>query len=310
MHFLVVPSIREEHLKTFIDQWREEDHLLTINLDNLIVIEDNKEKTFNLDIQHHYSWKEIDEDLKGDSFMISRKDSAIRCYGFLVAYRLGATHIFTLDDDCYPIPGENFFTTHMSNVELASHWTETAGVRTRGIPYYNKGRLTNVVANMGLWDGVPDYDAVQTLSGQEKLTLPLTTRIMPHSQYMPVCGMNLMFKREVAVLSYFPLMDEYKRFDDIWFGIIFKKICDHLRLLISCGRPFVNHMRASDPFTNLIKESKGIQLNETFWQDVDAIPLTADTPIGCMIEVGNALMARDGYLRRLGEAIKVWVRYF
>jgi reversibly glycosylated polypeptide/UDP-arabinopyranose mutase len=315
MNFLVIPSIREHCLKDFMEQWKP--HLKDTDLwQNIIVIEDNAEKTFNLNLKHHYSWKEIDEDLKEDGWIISRRDSAIRSYGFLMAYRLGAKYIFTLDDDCYPEPNENLL-NHIDKIESTPAWTESIlGMRTRGIPYFNLGRLKNVVANMGLWTNVPDYDSIQALYKRETEPFQptVTDRIIPVGQYFPLCGMNFCFKREVAVLSYFALMGEnspFRRFDDIWFGIIFKKICDHLGFLISVGHPFIHHSRASNPFTNLIKEAPGIQFNEEFWQVIDRISLKGITPQECMNEVGEALISeKNDYLQRLGNAIMVWVRYF
>lgn len=313
MNCLVVPSVREDCLMKFIEKWKPHQSDL---LQNLIVIEDNKEKTFKLDLQHHYSWKEIDDDLREDSWIISRKDSAIRSYGFIIANRLKADYIFTLDDDCYPEEGENIL-QHISKIESSPAWTESIlGMRTRGIPYRNLGKLNNVVASIGLWTGVPDYDAIQTLSTKDSKDFrpPCNIdRILPIGQYFPLCGMNFAFKKEVAVLSLFALMGEkfvFRRFDDIWFGIIFKKICDHLNLLIACGHPLIKHSRASDPFVNLVKESQGIKYNEIFWEEIDKIKLEKNTPRECMKEIGeNLQIHHDSYLAKLGEAILIWLKY-
>jgi len=124
----------------------------------------------------------------------------------------------------------------------------------------------------------------------------------------------LLWKEEVTPLTYFALMGEnspYRRFDDIWFGVIFKKICDHLGLLISCGRPFVRHSRASDPLVNLVKEAPGVGFNETFWEKVDGIVLKAPSPAECMLEVGEGLQRLpDPYMAKLGKAIGVWAGLF
>lgn len=318
MNTLVVPTIRENHIKDFLSNWKGE-------FDNIIIIEDNPEKTFDLNIEHHYSWKEIEEDLKDNNWIISRRDSAIRSYGFLVAYRLGADYIFTLDDDCYKIE-DNFVKKHIDRIEYTPKWTEsTMGFRTRGIPYKNLGKLSNVVANVGLWTNIPDLDGVQGLANPiEGFIPPESDRIIPRGQYAPICGMNLCFKKEVAVLSYFPLMGEnspFKRFDNIWFGIIFKKICDHLGYNISCGRPYIEHKKASSPFVNLIKESPGLLFNEDFWPVIDRIDLKGNNPRDCMKEIGEFLSnieclsntkdnAHYTYLNTLGKAILVWITLF
>lgn len=313
MNLLIVPSIRETSMKNFIDSWKSFEEEL---IDNLIVVEDNATKIFNLGMKHHYSWQEIEGDLGEDSWIISKQDSAIRCYGFLVAYRLGAEYIMTLDDDCYPIQGEKFQVTHVKNIEQSPRWTELIlGMRTRGFPYENLGTLDNVVANVGLWTGVPDLDAVHSLTyATSNFEPPPWNRILPIRQYFPYCGMNFAFKREVAVLSYFPLMGQnspFSRFDDIWFGIIFKKICDHLGLLVSCGHPFVYHSKASNKFMNLVKEAPGIKFNEEFWKIIDDIKLKGNTAKNCMKEIGESLRGNDNeYLKKLGLAIIIWTQYF
>jgi reversibly glycosylated polypeptide/UDP-arabinopyranose mutase len=311
---LVVPSNREECLQRFLKAWEGVEP---------IVIEDGPQKTFKIDVKHHYSWAEIDADLKDKAWVISRRDGAVRCYGFLVAYRLGEPYIFTTDDDCFPITEEHFFKEHARKMGKTAAWAGTVlGFRTRGIPYRNLGTIKNVVASIGLWKGVPDIDSVDSLqivsnepnADWDKWQPSPSDRLLPYGQYFPISSMNLAFKREIAVLSFFPLSGEgypFRRFDDIWFGIILKKICDHLRLNIAVGHPYVRHLRASDPFVNLVKEAPGIAANETFWETIDAIPLTATTPAGCMLEVGNRLCHNDdAYLKKLGEAIKVWVGLF
>ena len=70
MNLLVVPSVREASLKEFIHRWMPFEKKL---IDDLIVIEDNPAKTFRLSINHHYSWKEIEDDL-GENLKVVRGD--------------------------------------------------------------------------------------------------------------------------------------------------------------------------------------------------------------------------------------------
>lgn len=308
MNILVVPTIRKDCIVKFLDAWESE------GFDEIIVVEDNPTKTFKLGINHHYSWKEIEEEWGDHSWVFSRRDSAIRSFGFWKAYQLGAEVTFTLDDDCYP--WENFTDTHLKNLNETPQWDELIpGLRTRGLPYFNKGKL-DVVANVGLWTKIPDFDAIN------QLTNPITNfdpgikknRVMPHGQYFPFTGMNFCFRRKVAVMSYFPLMGEgqpYRRFDDIWFGIIFKKICDHLNYYITSGHPYVEHLKASHPLVNLVKEAPGIKANEDFWEIVDRVELIHKTSRDCMFEMGEALyLSEDAYVRQLGQAITIWTSHF
>jgi reversibly glycosylated polypeptide/UDP-arabinopyranose mutase len=310
MRALVVPTIRLASIKNFLDLWNP-----VKDWDVTIIVEDNPEKTFDIDVDYHFSWKDIDNDLLEDSWIISRRDSSIRSYGFYKAYQMGADYIFTLDDDCLPLKNQKFCQEHVDNLEKTSKWCESVlGFRTRGIPYKNLGLLKNVVFSMGLWEGVPDFDAIHMLAdcvGPLRLT---ETRVMPRGQYFPFCGMNFAFKREVTPMCLFALMGQgspFGRFDDIWFGVICKKICDHLNYFITCGKPYIYHSKASDAFNNLVKEAPGIKFNENFWQIVDDIVLTGSTSVDCMKEIGDALEKQDEeYLKKFGKAIQIWSNLF
>lgn len=309
MNTLVVPTIRKDSISRFLEAWQHE-------FDNILVIEDNPEKTFEIDPKFgHYSWREIEEELGEKAWIISKRDSAIRSFGFWKAYQTGADYIFTLDDDCYPTVGR-FCQQHIDVLEKTPQWTYSVpNMRTRGLPYKNLGTLKNVMLNMGLWEGVPDLDGVQSLMQPiENFVPPLGNRIIPRGQYMPLCGMNVAFRREIAVLTYFPLMglnSPYGRFDDIWAGVILKKVCDHLDYQIACGEPFVLHERASNTFKNLIKEAPGIEVNETFWSRIEGIQLTTKDINGCVCQIGtNLAFNNDQYLSKLGTALITWASLF
>ena len=317
MEALVIPSIREHHLFGFLEAWKN------INV-HFFIIEDNPTKTFNdariKDIigeeYTHFSWKEIKDTLGDDDWVISHRDSAIRSFGFLMAHRFGFHYIYTLDDDCMPIGDPNqFIDDHQNAIYNHPKWTQSySDTRTRGLPYKNIGLLRNIVLNMGFWTGIPDLDSIQTLSEFQWEDKKLNTKIMPSGQYFPLCGMNLCFKEEIAPLMYFPLMGEgypYRRFDDIWCGIIMKKICDHLGLFVTCGPPYIDHRRASDPFVNLVKEAPGIAMNENFWKIIDDIELKGNDCLSCMYDIGCGLREeKDEYLSKLGQAIDIWTTLF
>jgi len=316
MKILVVPTIRENSAKEFIEAWKDE-----ADWDHIIFVEDNPNNTFKINQNEscsHCSWADIDKDFGGNSWIISRRDSAIRSYGFWKAHKMGADYIFTLDDDCRPLE-KGFCEKHINNIENTPRWESSIlGERLRGIPYFNLGSQKNIAFNMGLWQGVPDYDSVRSLSEgiPTDFKPPTHNRIIPHGSYFPFCGMNFSFKREMTPLTYFPLMgvnSPFSRFDDIWFGIIAKKICDHLGLLISVGGPAILHERASNVLNNLVKEAPGIKENETFWEAIDEIELESDTPLICMKEVSKWLCWKhfeDTYLGKLGMAMQLWCEFF
>jgi reversibly glycosylated polypeptide / UDP-arabinopyranose mutase len=314
---LVIPTNSENRVIGFLAAWSP------WPWDQVIVVQDapavnlelpeslGSEASERLEV---YSWAEIDE-LAPDPSVFSRQDSAIRSFGFWRAWLAGAEIVFTLDDDCYPTEND-FVATHRDNLYRTPVWISSVpGLRVRGLPYRNAGVLADVQVSMGLWRGIPDLDAVRTLTASE--LSPITgvpTRVMPSQQFFPMSGMNLAFRREVACLMYFPPMglgQPFRRFDDIWCGLMLQRICRHLRYSIVCGAPFVDHRRASDPFVNLVKEAPGIRFNEELWEAVDQLPLSASEPRDCMLEAGAWLSgADDPYVAAWGDAITAWCGLF
>jgi reversibly glycosylated polypeptide / UDP-arabinopyranose mutase len=311
---LVVPSCRAAGLEAFFRAWDGKG-----GWDEALVVEDGPVKTFPLPGGvHHYSWREVEATLGADAWVISRRDSACRCFGFLWAWWRGFDHVLTLDDDCCPHEGHGSLAAlHRLALERQPRWRSSVrGLRVRGIPYRNKGHLPGVVANVGLWSDNPDFDAPTSLvlgdgAGFEP---PGGSRVVPQGVYVPVCGMNLFLAREALPLFYFPPMGEgspFRRFDDIWAGVLAKKALDHLGWRLGVGEPFVRHRRASDPFVNLQKEAAGIAANETFWEAVDAVPLKSSDPVGAAHELGRGLAgSTDPYLAKLGAALQTWARLF
>jgi len=150
--------------------------------------------------------------------------------------------------------------------------------------------------------------------------------IVPHGAYHSFCGMNAMWRRDAIVLSYHMLMGKkvygatmtqlpFDRFGDIWCGIIQKKICDHLGWAVSSGTPYIHHDRASNPFTNLRKEANGIEVNEWFWEKIDAIDLSKLTnAASCYFSIGSQISLWGGehkeYWNMLGNAMMRWAVLF
>jgi hypothetical protein len=315
---LVVPTNSPERLAAFLTVWAP------WPWDRIIVVQDAPELDLIIpkllrkaadERLEAFSWLEIDSMLP-DPTIISRQDSSIRSFGFWRAWMAGAEIIYTLDDDCYPTE-DDFVGEHQGNLDRTPAWASSVpGMRVRGLPYRNLGVLRDVHVSVGLWRGCPDLDAITTLAGPDAsrcVGLP-NTRVMPSHQYFPMSGMNLAFRRNVACLMYFAPMGSgqpFSRFDDIWCGLVLQRICRHLGYSIVCGRPVVDHRRASDPLQNLVKEAPGIQANERLWETIDAITLSSRAPRQCMLEVGRALaLADDDYLVAWGRAITGWCGLF
>jgi reversibly glycosylated polypeptide/UDP-arabinopyranose mutase len=84
-------------------------------------------------------------------------------------------------------------------------------------------------------------------------------------------GMRCTCRELIGPALYFGLMGEGQpigRYDDMWAGWCSKVICDHVGIGCKTGLPYVWHSKASNPFTNLRKEYKGI-----FWQVGCSMPL-------------------------------------
>jgi hypothetical protein len=309
---LVVPSNRPDLLRPFTKTWREHEPW-----DAIVIVEDGPSRSDGVDADVHVCWNDIEAKLGVNESVICRRYGAVRVFGFLLAYEMGADVIYTLDDDCLPV--HPFIEGHRYNIMHTPKWVSSVpgGMRSRGLPYYDLGELLDVKISHGLWNNVPDLDAVQTLAQSECVQgylAPPGRQVIPAGTYFPFCSMNVAFTREATPLMYFPRMGAgtpYGRFDDIWCGVIAKRICDHLGWSVVTGEPHVYHTRASDTMSNLVKEAPGIARNETFWRDIEQVALTATTAAACMREVGQQLCEHtEPYMRDLGRDIVTWAGLF
>lgn len=339
---LVIPSIRAASFKRFIDEWHRCGLFKTVDL---ILIEDNPTRTIVSPnwISAHVSWKEMDDEFLWAKQIIPRRSDTIRSFGYWLAWKAGYEHTMTLDDDCYPdVSSLDLIADHLNALKPRTRWFNTLKEGDpRGLPYKNRGEQ-KIVLNHGLWTNVLDMDAPHQLVAPFEDGHDMTSTIVPNGMFFPMCGMSLCWRSEITVLLYHLLMGKmkagsvilkekcappdrddlyslpYDRFGDIHCGILLKKICDYLRLGVTTGVPYIHHDRASDPFTNLVKEANGIKVNEIFWERVDEVQLTGKTPVSCYIELGEAFEAGlmdtgidyPWYFRLLGSSMKKWADLF
>jgi len=320
---IVIPTIRN---LDFLKDWKRQ------FADCIgIIIEDHPKKEIDSPKKYftklfHYCWKDIDSDFGKKSWIFPRKNAGIRSYGFFKAYQLKIQNIITLDDDCFPVKGQSFVNDHLENLSLKApkKWFPTYPHRqfhyTRGVPYCIRD-ISEVVISHGLWSNILDFDAPTQLVNY-KLSIPLSfnfSEFIPKGYYFPMCSMNLAFKTKISPLMYFPLMGYndknlhwgYDRFDDIWAGVFAKKIIDHLDLAVVNGSPFVEHKKASNVFTNLLKEAKGIQTNEILYQNVDKVTLTSKTIVGSYKElIAKLELPKEDYFIKLKKAIEIWLNLY
>jgi reversibly glycosylated polypeptide/UDP-arabinopyranose mutase len=253
---VVVPTIREEKLNEFLVAW---DSLFKKHKVNLYIVRDGKNPTVN--------GESIKSVIGKYSSLIYNFNDGVRNLGFAKAYKDGMEIIISLDDDVLPcgdtiqdhldILGTQQPITYMNSVD---------DVYMRGFPYWARNEAT-VMFSHGVWNGVYDFDA----STQLVLGTPhLRHRKMPVPKgvLMPVCVMNVAFRREILPYYYqAPMFGDINRFADIWSGWEVKKAIDDLNMCMVTGYAKVNHNRASNPFVNLIKEARGVGMNEDYGKD-------------------------------------------
>jgi reversibly glycosylated polypeptide / UDP-arabinopyranose mutase len=324
---VVVPTIREECALRWIDEWKDD-----LRDARVIFVEDNPEPTFAISGAEHYSWRDFAE-LGGDEWIIPRRTSACRSYGFLKALQGDADIIWTTDDDCYPEEArkgsflrelESVFTTPPASGDVMDGWWNTissAGIYPRGYPY---GIRRQVMVHHGLWSNVPDLDGITQLANPGlRLGPAQRVDVVPDGAFFPFCIMNVAFRREATPLLYMLLMGQdqqgerwgFDRFDDIWAGLFLKKTADHLGWAITSGAPSVHHSRASDPHRNAELEAPGIRAHEDFWQHIRDVKLTGATPSECYAELAGAAGSfrggspREGYWMTLAAAMRLWAEH-
>jgi hypothetical protein len=343
---VVIATIRPESFRRWADAWAP-----LLGDTAVYVIEDQPEKTDLgglLPHWHHYSWQEIDAELGRNNWVIPRRSSAIKSFGFLEAYAAGADYIWTLDDDCLPEPDSPLgrpypylaaLRHHLLDEYPADSWWNTLSpleLYPRGYPYGIRQETQPVMIHHGLWSGVPDLDGVTALE-HHKLRLDPCTSVerVPTGQMFPMCGMNLAFRAEMAPAMYFGLQGRqrntvhnsvlegtrplpFDRFDDIWAGLLAKKICDHLGYAVTSGAPSVLHTKESDPAQRVIKEGPGIAAHELLWPEIAGTHVLhgVTTVKECYSELSYVVAAAaprlpyPDYWRKLADAMHLWTELF
>jgi len=316
---LVIATVRDV---TLLEQWGP----ILDDKTTVYVVEDREEKVIRVpDMKQkvvHVCHGDIDEDLKRNSWVIPRHTSGIKSYGILLAWRDGHEFIEVLDDDCFPSDSyPDWQARHeailSSRAVVGERIFNTAfGFYPRGFPFGPRERESDVVLNVGGWEQYPDIDAKTELTSGVPGEWWTTDAIVPYGYYFPLCGMNIAFRREIAPLMYFGLQGreyDFDRYDDVWMGVFAKAVIDGMGRAVHVGRPLIRHSRASDPRENLKKERPGYPVMEFLYRDDFFKPMPCRSWTEGMVRVSmrlNALVERDGYFERLGEAMRLWTTFF
>jgi hypothetical protein len=203
-----------------------------------------------------------------DESMYGKCCSCIRSAGFMEAYKRGATHILTLDDDC--LPTVTWAEEHVTALDRGLHpWSRTvedSPYPLRGEPSY--ARTLPVAVTHGLWSNVPDFGG-DTQVAHPNVRFHLRNEWRRIHPPFALCSMNMGFRREVMPVMYQPFMGEgwpFKRHDDIWLGLLSQPILQRRGYSFLNGGAVVWHTRASNAPANRDAEVLGNEETERLWQ--------------------------------------------
>lgn len=331
MTTVVIASNREESMRRWLPAWRDD-----LRDARVILVEDSPAKTFDLDTTgygsfEHYAWDDVDRDLGGASWVIPRRTSAVKSYGFLKAK---GDVTWTLDDDCFPEDYRKgqylYFIDRILSSTVTDHeWVNTmpsGWLYPRGYPYGIREEK-RVMVHHGLWSNIPDLDGVTALEHPTFRTGEARDLdVVPYGKMFPMCGMNLAFQPEMLPAMYFMLQGHaqtnarwleklpFDRFDDIWAGLFVKKITDYLGYAVTTGYPSIVHTKESDPRTRVEKEAPGIKVHEALWRQVADTSLAGaagawecyDRLAGSVELFGRVDPEHKYYWHKLARAMRTW----
>lgn len=281
-----------------------------------------------------------------NSQVVPAKTTDVIGFSLLVAYPRNYDMVLFMDDDTYPLHSDfigehwkSLATREMSVVSSKNRWVNPHPfVYPRGYPYsvrnlmslsgyYERtGYRKGAVLNMGLWDKVPDLNAIDylyfgSLKGLYEdpyhEQIPNDSYILGHDSFMPLSRMNISFKPEIIPAFYQLTGDEYGvgRYGDVFSGLFLMKIAAHLGDNISYGQPVCLHDKEPrDVFKDIKSEVEAIKLNEKMWQVLDKIELLGDSYGSCYESLADGLATRDNqfhnppYIGYLARRMRGWVK--
>lgn len=314
---VVIPTCRAEQYKLFIAAWEQlfKKHKVT-----LVTVYDGEIPYIHV---YDYGINGVPMNLPYQETLYSthknliyRYTDACRNLGFIASAHLNPDYVLTLDDDVAPIkapPNTPLQDTDPIQAHLLAlqkfvplGWMNTAHKESpylRGVPYGIRDE-SPVMLSHGVWEGTPDFDGETQLrlEGNPRhqdtapgvpYTLPYYVGPIPRGVLFPLCGMNVMVRREALPYLYFAPMgvdtkieatcpecghDEnycsacnnrgviplLNRFADIWMGNYLKRQFDDKGWACYTGGSTILHTRASDAKKNFEQEKLGREWNEFF----------------------------------------------
>ena len=322
---IVTPSIRD---LDFLNRWRE-----FFQGFHIIIVQDgDPSKLLRVPdwVDYElYNRDDIKKSLGKHQWIISSRDASIRNFGFLVSKK---EFIYTIDDDCFPALDQYGFAINPIALHLRNLQTPATPYMfntlydpyvngsdfVRGYPYSLRQGVPTAVSH-GLWLNAPDYDApTQLLKPQERNTnYADITVTVPLGILYPMCSMNVAFARQRIGPAFMQgLMGDdqpWARYDDMFAGWASKVVADHLGMGVKSGQPYIRHNKASNPFTNLKKEYKGLWWQERiirFFMNVSfstAVKTAGQAYRELAGQIEAHLLQVHPYFGRLASAMRTWI---
>lgn len=279
--------------------------------------------------------------------LIPKRSHAETSFGLLYLwFNKEFEYAFFIDDDTEPENSFDYFGGHVKNLNFSGQITEVSadkrwvnvlyqshhrhGLYPRGFPYSKTGEVTktrkvviergDVYISQGLWTNIPDLDAIRilmdgNLNGQSKTRLKVDdfkeNFVVAYDNFTTVCSMNLAIRREIVPFFYqFPMDDNpYKigRFDDIWSGVVAKRVLDKMGKYILTGFPLCRHNKSPrSTFRDISLEAPGYESNEHFADDVSSAPQSKKNLV---MSIADQLSNKGStnFIRYCGKNLKEWV---
>jgi glycosyltransferase involved in cell wall biosynthesis len=220
-----------------------------------------------------------------------------RNIGYLIALQDGADVIISIDDDNYPSMSD-FIGDHwlvgdearLPGISSTSGWfnacsllenDRNAEIYPRGFPCskrFQDSIITvnelsgRVAANLGLWTGAPDVDAITQIALPARVTSFCGEHekiLVDRTTCLPINSQNTAVARDAMAAYYFLPMGAsvhdmlLDRYGDIWQGYFLKKAIDAKGELVAVGSPLTDHRRNQhDPLKDLKSEFWGLLVTD------------------------------------------------
>lgn len=371
---IIVPSVRIfENWKKYqenFDKYGHNPDVIVIDEEDGKIRDENKKIIPNAEFYGRKEREQWFKDRRLGEYLsvIPKRCHAETSFGLLVAYEREKERkydmVIFIDDDTFPLPDRDFdfIGLHHKNLYKGiidtvtsdgtnGNWINVLDNKRfypRGFPYSMRQssmksdiRINDIlkgrnVLSQGLWQGVPDLNAIDILyeghlDGRiffdDAISLLNQSLRVGKDNYVTVCSMNLAFRPEIIPAFYqLPMNNSDKvfgyvidRYDDIWSGIFIKKIIDHLGKYMTFGLPLCYHDKCERwIFKDIGVELNGMEINEMLWKTVDSIELGENSKdckdyLGCYRElalgiirsVDSSYKYRD-YIEFLGNSMLKW----